>query len=251
MQLTRLAVATAACALEAVACAAPAPRAPEGAALFRAGVALEQDFGMVYGSGICDMDSQLEGGFACFRANGTQYHGTPLRDEGASPQGTFPATTRLLIGLDRVVFERLALGVRGGVVLSGGGPKPDGAGAPSFLPFHGEARATYWLGAAPFAGQGFRIGVFAGGGVAQVDTALRVLVEEDTRAPAPAAQPSNPALQTLDAYKKAGTGFFSGGVAAALAPSRTSAFFLNLKVMQLFPSAGTAVAPEIGYEHGF
>jgi hypothetical protein len=226
-------------------------RAAERGALLRAGVAIEQDFGMVYGSGVCDKDSQLSEGFACFRSNGTQYHGAPLRDEGASPEGIFPATTRLLIGLDRVLFERLAVGVRGGVVVSGGGPKPDGAGAPPFLPIHGEVRATYWLGADPFAIRGLRVGVFAGGGVAQVDTALRVFVEEDTSKPPPVAQPSNPALQTLDAYKKAGTGFVGGGVAAAFAVSRSSAFFLNLKVMQLFPSSGTAMAPEVGYEYGF
>lgn len=225
--------------------------ATESAALVRASVALEQDFGMVYGSGICDKDSQLTQGFACFRSNGTQYHGTPLRDEGASPGGAFPATTRLLIGIDRVFYDNVALGVRGGVVLAGGGPKPDGRDAPSFLPFHGEVRATYWFGSAPFSKPGLRVGAFIAGGIAEVDTAMRVLVEEDKSRPPPVAQLINPSLQTLDAYKKAGTGFIGGGGALAFSASRSSAFFLNLKLMQLFPSDGTALAPEIGYEHGF
>lgn len=235
-------------------CAAPGaarPRAGDEVGAFRASVALEQDFGFVYGSGICDKDSQLSGGFACFRSNGTQYHGTPLRDEGANPAGISPATTRLLLGFDRVFIERVTVGVRGGIVLSGGGPKPDGAEAPAFLPFHGEARVAYWFGSAPFAERGFRAGVFAGGGVGQVDTALRVTVEEDTSRPPSVVQPLNPRVQTLDAYKKAGTGFAAAGVATALAFSMSSAFFLNLKVMQLFPASGTAVAPEIGYEHAF
>ena len=233
------------------------PGAPPGAGVAqnRVSLTLEQDFGLAYGKDVCGEEAQLSGGFACFRSNGTQYHGTPLRGDGdgdgADPAGAFPATTRLLAGFDRVVTDNWTFGLRAGLVLSGGGPRPDGAEAPEFLPLHGEARATYWLGASPLAGPGWRWGVFFNGGVAQVDAAWRVLVEEDTRRPPPASQPSNPSSQTLDAYKKAGTGFVGGGAAAACAFSRSSAFFLNLRLMQLFPSSGTVVAPEIGYEHGF
>jgi hypothetical protein len=52
-------------------------------------------------------------------------------------------------------------------------------------------------------------------------------------------------------YQKAGTGFVSGGAAVAFALDQASAFFLDVKLMQLFPSSGTVVAPEIGYEYGF
>lgn len=161
------------------------------------------------------------------------------------------ATTRLLIGFDRVLFDNWAVGARGGYVLRGGGPKPDGAEAPSFLPFHGELRAAYWFGTTPFVGTGFRVGLFVAGGIAQVDSPFRVRVTEDPTKPPPAAQPTNPAVQTLDVYKKVGIGFAGGGAMLSCALGRASAFFLNLKVMQLFPSSGTVVAPEIGYEHGF
>ena len=222
------------------------PRAPN-----RLSVTLEQDFGIVTGRGVCTMEAQIEGGFACFRGGGSQYHGTPLPGASSNVAGIAAATTRVLVGYDRVVLQNLALGVRGGLVVQGGGPKPDGAEAPDFLRFHGEARAAYWFGRDPFARTGLRFGLFLGGGIAQVDTPFRITLEEDTQKRPAAAQPVNPRFQTLDVFKKSGTAFLGGGAAAACAVSRSSAFFLHVKVMQLFPSGGTVLAPEIGYEHGF
>lgn len=231
---------------------APATAAPGAAArLNRVSVALQQDFGLASAHDACSKESQLSQGLACFRSNETQYHGTPLLGTGAAHDGLAPATTRLLFGFDRVLFERWTLGLRGGFVFAGGGPRPDGAGAHAFLPFHGEARATYWFGVPPGRGPGLRGGLFLAGGIAQVDTAWRVLVEEDTSVRPSAAQPSNPPAQTLTVYHKAGTGFVGGGAALAFAVDRAAAFFLDVKLMQLFPSSGTVVAPEIGYEHGF
>jgi hypothetical protein len=222
------------------------PRAPN-----RVSVALEQDFGIVAGRGVCSKTAQLEEGFACFRAKGSQYHGTPLPGASSDVAGVGAATTRVLLGYDRVVLRGFTLGLRGGLVVRGGGPKPDGEGAPSFLRFHGEGRAAYWFGRDPFARTGLRFGLFVAGGLAQVDTPFRITVEEDTTKPPSAAQPTNPRLQTLDVFKKSGTGFVGGGAAVACAVSRSSAFFLHLKAMRLFPSDGTVLAPEIGYEHGF
>jgi hypothetical protein len=217
----------------------------------RFSVALQQDFGIVSAQDACSKESQLTRGLACFRSNETQYHGTPLLGVGAAHGGLTPATTRLLFGFDRMLFERWALGLRGGFVFAGGGPRPDGASAHAFLPFHGEARMTYWFGVPPGRGPGLRGGVFVGGGLAQVDTAWSVHVDEDTSVRPSAAQPSNPLAQTLTVYQKAGTGFVSGGAAVAFALDQASAFFLDVKLMQLFPSSGTVVAPEIGYEYGF
>ena len=93
--------------------------------------------------------------------------------------------------------------------------------------------------------------VVSAGGTAQSDSVWRVRVEEDSDRPAPAAQPNNPRLQTLDAYQKSGTAFVGGGLTMVSAVDDRGAFFLEAKVMQLFPSAGTAVAPVIGYEHAF
>ena len=216
----------------------------------RVSVALQQDFGLAGAPNPCRRESQRTQGLSCFRSNETQYHGTPELDVEAASGGLKPATTRLLFGFDRVLEGRWTLGLRGGFVF-GGGPRPDGAEAHAFLPFHGEARVTYWVGALPGKGPGLRGGLFLAGGIAQVDSGWRVLVVEDTSARPSAAQPTNPLAQTLTVYKKAGTGFVGVGAAVAVAVDTASAFFLNVKLMQLFPSSGTVVAPEIGYEYGF
>lgn len=229
----------------------PAPKTPEVDRPNRLSVTVQQDFGIVSGQAVCSANSQIYNGFSCFRSDQTQYHGTPLSQDGGDPGGVYLATTRVLAGYDRVVFDNFTIGGRVGVVLRGGGPKPDGRAAPSFLPFHGELRAAYWFGSAPFVGTGFRAGLFAAGGIAQVDSTWQVDVVEDTSKPPPAAQPTNPPSQTLDAYQKAGTGWVGGGLSLAYAFLPSSAFVLHLKVMQLFPSTGTVLAPEFGYEHAF
>ncbi|UQA56938.1 hypothetical protein [Polyangium aurulentum] len=210
-------------------------------------LSLAQDFGLHRGTNACSMRNQIEGGFACFRASGTQYHGTPLPGSAGDIRA-FPqlATTRLLGGYDRVLWENVTLGIRLGWVLRGGGPRPDGAEGPSFLPFHGEARAGYTFGRAPFEREGWRFSLFAGGGIAQVDTAYRLTVTEDPTMPPPAGQLDNPSVQQLAVYRKSGTGFFGGGAALAYALSRRFGVSLGAKVMRMFPSGGTVLSLELG-----
>lgn len=230
---------------------APPAKSPEVPRPNLVSVTVEQDFGIVSGESACSFNGQIYGGFACFREDQTQYHGNPKSQDPAAPGGLFLGTTRLLLSFDRVLGDNWTLGGRAGGVVRGGGPKPDGAAAPSFLPFHGELRAAYWFGSAPFVGTGLRAGLFVAGGIAQVDTMFQVDVVENTKLPRPAVQPDNPKEQTLDAYQKAGTGFAGGGLSLAYAFLPTSAFVLHLKVMGLFPSTGAALAPELGYEHAF
>lgn len=235
------------------AAAKPAASAPPGGRErpFRVTAALRQDLGLVSGRDVCTKEAQLGRGFGCFRENGTQYHGTPLPERTPSPARLETATTRALAGLDYLVLENVTAGARLGVVVRGLGPRQDGAAAPVPLLFHGEARAAYWFGAAPFAGDGLRLGVFLAGGIAQVDSAFRVRVEEDTSVPPPVVQLDNPASQTLDVYRKSGTGFAGGGVTVAYAFLRRAAVFAEVMAIQLFPSEGTAFSPVLGYEHGF
>jgi hypothetical protein len=205
-----------------------------------------QDFGIHEGRDICSKSSQLEDGYACFRASGTQYHGTPLPDRGGEASlSPMPATTRILAGYDRIVLPNLTLGVRLGWVLAGGGPRPSGAEAPAFLPFHGEARVGYTFGLRPFERAGIRGSVFLGAGVAQFDTEYRVFVEEDPAAPPPRSQLDNPPQQMLSAYRKSGTGFVSGGAAITWAASTALGISLGLRMTKTFPSSGTLVSPEL------
>ncbi|MDI3285805.1 hypothetical protein [Polyangium sp. 15x6] len=161
------------------------------------------------------------------------------------------STTRLLLGYDRVVFENVTLGVRLGWVLRGGGPRPSGAEAPEFLPFHGEVRAGYTFGARPFARPGFRGSLFVFGGIAQFDTEYQVFVEEDTTKPPPASQLDNPPSQTLSAYRKSGTGFVGLGAAATYAFSPSLALSAALKFTKPFPSTGTVLSPELSFSYAF
>lgn len=238
-------------------CAGPAVTAkgaPAGRASvrpFRATLALRQDFGVASGRGVCGKEAQLTGGFGCFREDGTQYHGTPLPERTPSPTRLEVATTRVLVGLDHVVLQNLAIGLRAGLAARGLGPRQDGAAAPVPSIFHGEVRVAWWFGAAPFARDGLRWGVFLSGGTAQVDTAWRVHVDEDTSAPPAVVQPNNPAAQTLDVYRKSGTGFAGGGVTLAVGFLERAAVFVEVTGMLLFPSEGAAVSPVIGYEHAF
>lgn len=215
-------------------------------------LSLVQDFGVHSGVDVCSRRSQLEDGYACFRGSGTHYHGAPLPGQGgeirAVPQ---PATTRLLLGFDRVIGESFTAGVRLGYVLRGGGPRESGAEAPVFLPFHGEARAGYTFGARPFREAGLRLSLFINAGFAQVDSEYAVAVREDASVPRPVSQLDNPPLQTLHAYKKTGTGFLGGGGAATYAVSRALGFSAGLKVMQMFPSSGTVIATELACLVGF
>lgn len=193
------------------------------------------------------MANQLNGGFACFRASGTQYHGTPQSEFGGTVE-PFPqvATTRLLGGYDRLVKQNLLLGVRLGWVLRGGGPRPDGAQGPEFLPFHGEFRIGYALGRDPFQHNGFRPSFFVSAGVAQVDTLYRLTILEDTTKPPAAIQLDNPQAQELAVYRKSGTGFVGAGVTLSYAISQRLGLSLGTKLQYFFPTPGFVISLEAG-----
>lgn len=206
-----------------------------------------QDFGLNQATDPCSFSGQTNAGFSCFRASGSQYHGTPLPDASTDISGAPQlATTRVLAGYDRLVKDHYLFGARLGWVFRGGGPRPDGARGPDFLPFHGEARVGYLFGSAPLGPNGVRFSVFVNGGLAQVDTLHRLTIREDLSKPPPAAQLDNPSSQELAAYHKSGTGFLGAGVNVAYYISRGIAISASPKFMRLFPSAGNALSLEFG-----
>ncbi len=172
------------------------PRAPN-----RFSVTLEQDFGAAAGKDVCSREAQIHGGFACFRARGSQYHGSPIPARSSDVAGLGAATTRVLVGVDRVLFRNWALGVRGGLVVRGNGPKADGAETDDSLRFHAEARVAYWFGRDPFANRLAFEGPLPGWG-ARRSTPLSHHRGRRRRSLPPRRQPFNPRFQTLDVYKK-------------------------------------------------
>ena len=93
------------------------------------GAALTQDMPFVSGDDVCSKQQQLEGGFTCFRASGSQYHGTPVpgQNDRLNP-GFVVGTTRVELGVDYALGDPVTLGARVGYVLRGGGPDQLGGG---------------------------------------------------------------------------------------------------------------------------
>ena len=145
------------------------------------------------------------------------------------------------------------------------GPQPDSGNA--FLPFHLEARGSYWFGKDPFSRVGLRPFGFVGGGMAQVDTKVEVSVREKTCNPGTAADAPagacvvpdknlndyqyNPETQKVEAWRKAGQSFvgLGGGVMYAMTPN--SGVIGELKISYMLPTPNIVVSPTIGYVMGF
>ena len=214
-------------------------------------ISIGQDLAIVgSGTNVCAKEVQVDN-FSCFRDAGSQYIGNPLPNPGDNVKGGLaPATTRILIGYDRVLVAGLTLGVRLGYVLRGMGPRADGASAHAPVPFHVEGRLAYWFGTDVFSTKGVRPFLFAAGGLAQVDTHFNVTVDEDPSKPPPPAQ-TNPPSQHLDAYRRMGQGFAGGGAGVMYAFTPGIGLALDVKYMRLFPTAGNVLAPELSFAVGF
>jgi hypothetical protein len=227
--------------------AAPPP-APSGPPAVWLSFGLAQDVALISGDQVCTKQSQLEEGFACFRASGTQYHGTPLPGEaGTLGSGPVLATTRVYLASDFRLPSALSLGMRVGYAIAGQGPRPDGG--KSFFPMHAELRGQYW-----FTEQAFPSSVaaflLAAGGVAQIDGKKAVRVVEDRSVAPPPTQLDNGDEQTLDAYRKTGLSFAALGVGVFLPFGGRHAVLCDLKAMALFPDTGAALELELGYALG-
>jgi len=213
--------------------------------------AVQQDFLLFSGgSGVCGPDRPAE--LACFRAGDTFRPATSenTAGSGGSVAGGFRvATTRFLLGYDRILFPNVGVGVRVGYAIGGGPAEPDGA---AFVPIHAELRGSYWFGGIqpgklrPF--------VTLGGGLAQVDSSVTTQVVDRCASATETTPPCSvgriqPSRVTL--WKKTGTTFASVGGGALYPLNQHSGISAELKGVLLFPSSGMSVALQAGYNHGF
>jgi len=184
-------------------------------------------------------------GYACFSASsGTYYTASPFANaDDLVNSGLKPATTRILAGFDRAIGQNFLLGARLGYVLGGGPTRP---GASSFLPVHAEARISYWFGTNPLARAGFRFYAVLGAGLAEVDASQSI----DVYANAQDAKVRQNSLGET-AWRKTGNGFAALGVGGMFAIGPNMGIVLEVKAMEMFPTTGTAIAPELGYAAGF
>lgn len=210
---------------------------------------LQQDFLLFSGeSGVCGVDGPEE--LSCYRA-GDAYRDpvteSTAGDAGEVSGGFRPATTRLLIGYDRVLFPNISLGVRLGYAIGGGPSEPGGA---SFVPFHAEARGAYWF--APLAVGKIRPYAALGVGLAQVDSSVTTqVVDRNAQGQIPVNAAGEPTASRVTVWKKTGTTFASLGGGAMYPLSANGGVTAELKGVFLFPSSGLSVSLQAGYTHGF
>ena len=212
--------------------------------------ALQQDFLMFSGaSGVCGPDRPTE--LSCFRAGDTFRPGTAdnTAGSGGSVAGGFRlATTRLIVGYDRILFPNIGVGVRAGYAFGGGPAEPNGA---AFVPIHAELRGTYWFGGI----QPGKLRPYAilGGGLAQVDSSVTTQVVDrcPSNAETPPCTVGQIALSRVTVWKKSGTTFASLGAGALYPLNEHSGISAELKASLLFPSSGMSVGFQAGYTHGF
>jgi hypothetical protein len=122
----------------------------------------------------------------------------------------------------------------------GQGPRPDGGH--NFLAFSAEVQGAYWLSQHAFSTKNIGTFIEISAGLAEIDGHSKVTVHENTNAPKPVSQLDNPPTQQLDAYQKAGAGFAGAGVGVFLPFGQRAGLLADLRVLQLFPSSGTALS---------
>ena len=210
---------------------------------------LQQDFLMFSGqSGVCGTDRPEE--LSCFRA-GDRFRDPTVEgtagDGGEVAGGFRPATTRLLIGFDRIFFPNISFGARLGYAIGGGPTAPNGA---AFIPFHAELRGTYWF--APLEFGNIRPYATVGGGLAQIDSSVTTeLVDRGPQGQIPVDDQGRPRASRVTVWKKTGTTFASLGGGAMYPLSDHGGITAELKGILLFPSSGASVSLQAGYTHGF
>jgi hypothetical protein len=208
-------------------------------------LSIEQDVGLIPRSGACSVAAQENKGYACYRADGAQYTGTPVLTN--EPLGGGRGPTRVVLGFERLVHYNVSLGVRVGWAMTGEGPTP--RGGTGFVPFSAAARATHWFGSDPFARSGLRPFAFLAAGYAMVDIETSVDVREDPTVPA--YQGGNDLEQTVDLWKRAGDGFVGVGGGLAFAFNTWIAVVAEVAVLETFPFVALVIAPSAGLTLGF
>jgi hypothetical protein len=195
--------------------------------------------------------------FACFNPDDTDYLGVPEdgsvgeKRGNAIKGGPHLSTIRALVGIDYLAAKNVSVGARLGYAF--GTPMPGHA----ISSFHLEARVTYWLGKNPFKKTALRPYVAAIGGLAQMNDKFTVTVRECQ--PVPGSDCANlkkdvgplDPQSDLTVWHKAGGTFagVAGGVMIPVGPKQ--GVMAELKLQGLFPNAGFAVSPSVGYAFGF
>jgi hypothetical protein len=157
------------------------------------------------------------------------------------------ASTRVALASYFPLFGSISGGLRMAYAFAGQGPQADGGKA--YLFYQAEALGAFW-----FTGEAFstkQIGAFfqLSGGVAEIDGSAKVTVNETPtvfQTPGgvvpPSSQLDNPPKQTLDAWKKTGSGFVSAGIGTFLPFASASGLLADLRFSVMLPTSGFAMS---------
>lgn len=245
------------------------------------------DVALIGGSEVCSFNARANDGYACYvEGDETRpYTGDPYYGTGIAT-GTVLATKRAMLSFDFAFTSNITAGLRLGYAFGGGPPAgkeveptfPQDELEPGlgdvvvpgtpFLPFHVEARLSYWFGRGALGKKGLRPYVHAGGGMAQVDARVPVTLrdctswnarmpgtydacyDEESGLPADNFDPDPMPQYSVDAWKKMGRGFATvgGGVVWAFTPNLGAQ--LNVNVMYMLPTSGFVFQPSLGLTYG-
>ena len=173
--------------------------------------------------------------YSCFQ-NDVPFTGTIAPGPGNHVSGGLGrATSRLLIGFDRLLSSNLSLGLRLGYAFGGRPP-----GADKFFPFHAELRLNYWFGSAPFESSGLRPYLSLSGGMAEVDGKVPVEYYDTAGA-----------KRTVDAWRKTGKTFAGLAFGVMVPFAGDNGIVPELRALQMFGASGTVFDVSIGYARGF
>jgi len=186
---------------------------------------------------VCPSNTGSKGAdnYSCFQ-NGAPFAGSIEAGPGNHVAGGLGlATSRILIGFDRLLGANLSLGLRLGYAFRGRPPSAD-----KFFPFHAELRVNYWFGTTPFERSGLRPYVSLSGGLAEVDGKVAVEYYDE-----------GGSKKTLDAWRKTGKGFAGLGCGVRVPFAGDNGTVPALRAMQMIGASGTVFDVSIGYARGF
>jgi hypothetical protein len=175
--------------------------------------------------------------YSCHDAAGV-YQGPVVHGFGNTVVGGVGlATTRILVGYERVFIDRLTLGGRLGWAFR---TVPSADGAEAAIPFHFELRSALYFGSAPFESPSLRPFLSLGAGLGEVSAKVKLDVYPE---------PQGPPIQ-LDAWRRTGRGFVALGAGAA---QPIGDFLLNgeLRAMLMLGTPAFALGIALGGAYGF
>jgi hypothetical protein len=201
-------------------------------------------------SGVCKAAEDGDQGGRIMNQTAPQYScrdGEGLYDEpvysGAGNQiqsGLGLATTRILVGYDRVFIDRLTIGGRLGYAF-GGAPTVVGGGV--FIPWHAELKSKFYFGDKPFERMSFRPFASLAVGIGEVDAKVSVDFFRN--------QDGFDAGRRgrLDVWRKTGTAFGAVGLGVAH-PVGPVVPFLEARGIMMFGESAFAIGLAGGVAYG-